>query len=239
MALELGGEVLHRRRIVLRQIGDAESAAEVDDRDLRGLVDAELGDDVAQAGRSPGGRPARIPRRRRSASRCGCAGRPGADGRSANTRRTASIAAPLASDSPNFWSSCAVEMNSWVWASTPTVTRTSTSCTTPAAPAISSRRSISVIESEHDVADAGLDGRGQLVDGFVVAVQRDSLGREVGVQRDGELAAAARRRATGPPRRSSARPRCTGTPWRRSARARRRRTRRRCRGSATGSRPRR
>ena len=44
---------------------------------------------------------------------------------------------------------------------------------------------------EHDVTDAGLDGHGQLVDGLVVAVQRDSLGREAGVQRDGELAAAA------------------------------------------------
>ena len=43
---------------------------------------------------------------------------------------------------------------------------------------------------EHDVADPGLDGRRQLVDGFVVAVQRDPLGREVGVQRDGQFAAA-------------------------------------------------
>ena len=38
-------------------------------------------------------------------------------------------------------------MNSWVCASTPTVTRTSTSCTTPASPAMASSRSISVIES--------------------------------------------------------------------------------------------
>ena len=45
---ELGGQILHRRRIVLRQIGNAQSATEVDGRDLRGLVDAELGDDVAQ-----------------------------------------------------------------------------------------------------------------------------------------------------------------------------------------------
>ena len=41
------------------------------------------------------------------------------------------------------------------------------------------------------MADAGLDRSGQLVDGFVVAVQRDPLGRKVGVQRDGEFAAAA------------------------------------------------
>ena len=45
---QLGGEILHRRRIVLGQIGNAESTAEVDGRDLRGLLDAELGDHVAQ-----------------------------------------------------------------------------------------------------------------------------------------------------------------------------------------------
>ncbi len=33
---------------------------------------------------------------------------------------------PEASEKPNFWSSCAVAMNSWVCASTPVVTRTST-----------------------------------------------------------------------------------------------------------------
>ena len=43
---------------------------------------------------------------------------------------------------------------------------------------------------EHDVTDTGLDGHGQLVDGFIVAVQSDSLGREAGMQGDGELAAA-------------------------------------------------
>lgn len=65
----------------------------------------------------------------------------------AKTRRMASIAIPPASENPNFWSSCAVEMNSWVCASTPTVTRTSTSATTPRSPAITSSRSISIIES--------------------------------------------------------------------------------------------
>ena len=99
----------------------------------------------------------------------------------ANTRRTAAIAAPLASESPNFWSSWAVEMNSWVCASTPTVTRTSTSCTTPAVAG-------DLVETfdlghrvDHHVPDAGLDGGGQLVDGFIVAVQRDSISREVGM----------------------------------------------------------
>ena len=46
----------------------------------------------------------------------------------ASTRRTASAASPPASEKPNFWSSWAVAMNSWVCASTPTVTRTSTRC---------------------------------------------------------------------------------------------------------------
>jgi hypothetical protein len=44
---------------------------------------------------------------------------------------------------------------------------------------------------DHDVADPGLDGGGQLGDRFVVAMQRDPLWREVGVQRDGQFTAAA------------------------------------------------
>ncbi len=40
-----------------------------------------------------------------------------------STRRTASAACPPARAIPNFWSSWAVAMNSWVCASTPTVTR--------------------------------------------------------------------------------------------------------------------
>ena len=92
---------------------------------------------------------------------------------------------------------------------------------------------------EHDVPDAGLDGRGQLVDGFVVAVQRDSLGREVGVQRDGEFAATAdvQRQAllVDPARHLGAQERLGGVVHV----ARRRRRRRRSRGSASGSRPRR
>ena len=51
---------------------------------------------------------------------------------SASTRRTASSAAPDASEKPNFWSSCAVAMNSWVCASTPVVTRTRTRGRAPA-----------------------------------------------------------------------------------------------------------
>ncbi len=42
---------------------------------------------------------------------------------------------------------------------------------------------------DHDVPDAGVHRGGELVDGLVVAVHGDSLGREAGVQRDRELAA--------------------------------------------------
>ncbi len=68
----------------------------------------------------------------------------------ASTRRTASaasLASPAAREKPNFWSSCAVAMNSWVCASTPTVTRTITGTTTPRSRATASSRAISRNES--------------------------------------------------------------------------------------------
>ncbi len=65
----------------------------------------------------------------------------------ASTRRTASAAVPSASPSPNFWSSCAVAMNSCVCASTPTVTRICTRCRVPWRSAASATRSISWNES--------------------------------------------------------------------------------------------
>ena len=63
---------------------------------------------------------------RRSASRCASARPTSSSDGAASTRRTASCTSPSASEKPNFWSSCAVAMNSWVCASTPTVARTST-----------------------------------------------------------------------------------------------------------------
>ncbi len=69
--------------------------------------------------------------------------RPGA----ASTRRTASRASPPASEKPNFWSSCAVAMNSWVCASTPTVVRTSTGWVVPRSVHRRDSRSISASES--------------------------------------------------------------------------------------------
>ena len=65
----------------------------------------------------------------------------------ARTAATARAAEPSRSEKPNFWSSCAVAMNSWVCASTPTVTRTSTRCRTSAAAATALSRSISSNES--------------------------------------------------------------------------------------------
>ncbi len=60
---------------------------------------------------------------------------------------TASIASPPARLKPNFWSSCPVAMNSWVCASTPTVTRTMTRARTPSSRASATTRSISWKES--------------------------------------------------------------------------------------------
>lgn len=64
-----------------------------------------------------------------------------------STRRTASAAWPSASARPNFWSSCAVAMNSWVCASTPTVTRICTRCRLPCFLASAATRAISWKES--------------------------------------------------------------------------------------------
>ncbi len=63
------------------------------------------------------------------------------------TRRTASSAAPEASEKPNFWSSCAVAMNSCVVASTPVVTRTRTFGVTAASSARKASLAISSNES--------------------------------------------------------------------------------------------
>ena len=50
-------------------------------------------------------------------------------------------------EKPNFWSSWAVAMYSWVWASTPAVTRTMTRWVRPSRSATSATRSISWKES--------------------------------------------------------------------------------------------
>ena len=105
------------------------------------------------------------------------------------------------------------------------------------------RDGVEALDLDHrvddDMTDAGLDGRGQLGDRFVVAVQRDPLGREVGMQRDGQLAAGAhvQRQAffVDPARYFAAQEGLSGVVHV----VRRRRMRPRSRGTATGSRLRR
>ena len=110
---------------------------------------------------------------------------------SASTRRTASSAAPEASEKPNFWSSCAVAMNSCVCASTPVVTRTRTRGRDPGRLRVVGKPGDLLEGVDHDVPHAGghrlLDLGGQLV----VAVQRDQRRVDPGRQRDRELAAGA------------------------------------------------
>ena len=109
----------------------------------------------------------------------------------AATARTASRAAPEVSDRPNFWSSWAVAMNSWVCASTPVVTRTSTSATTPAA-AGEVGQPIHLLQGVDDVAAHPCgQPRAQLGAGLVVAVQADPLGGEPGRTGQCQLAAGA------------------------------------------------
>ena len=60
---------------------------------------------------------------------------------------TARHASPLVIEKPNFWSSCAVAMYSWVCASTPAVTRIITLWVFVSSLVICARRSISWKES--------------------------------------------------------------------------------------------
>jgi hypothetical protein len=85
------------------------------------------------------------------------------------------IGIPEATESPNFWSSWAVAMNSWVWASTPTVP----------APARAGRRRPArgigdpddLVEGvQHDPAHAGMHRPLDLGHRLVVSVQQDPLG---------------------------------------------------------------
>ena len=64
-----------------------------------------------------------------------------------STLRTAAIASPEVIEKPNFWSSCAVAMYSWVCASTPAVTRTITLAMASVSLVRATSRSISWNES--------------------------------------------------------------------------------------------
>ena len=154
-----------------------------------------------------GGRRPRSRRCRRSASRCASAGRrSSSDGRRRGSGATASAAAPPASEKPNFWSSWAVAMNSWVCASTPTVTRTSTRGRTPALarrarPAGRSRRT----SRRRSGRRRRRAPRRSSAHRLVVAVQARSAPAGIpAAQRDRQLAAGADVEAAGPPRRRPA-----------------------------------
>ena len=102
-------------------------------------------------------------------------------------RRTASNASPLESEKPNFWSSCAVAMNSCVCASTPTVTRTSTGATT-LEPVGDGCDPLDLVERvDDDPRDPVTQRRLDLVDALVVAVHADEVTGNAGADGDGKL----------------------------------------------------
>ena len=106
-------------------------------------------------------------------------------------RIAATASAASARAMPNFWSSRAVARYSWVCACTPVLTRSRTGCTSPWC----SRRGGDPLDLdqavEHDDADAHLHGTVDLGHRLVVAVEAESLRRDSGGERDGELSPAA------------------------------------------------
>ena len=175
----------------------------------------------SRAARRRGARRPRSRRCRRSASRCGeCRPTSSSDGSVEHPAHRLERPRRSRSEKPNFWSSCAVAMNSWVCASTPTVTRTSTRCRTPAASAACASRAISCRESTTIRPTPAATARASSVDRLVVAVHR--------IRSAGKPAASAT--ASSPPvqtssaepllERSSARPSLDRKPCRRSRRRR-------------------
>ena len=205
----------HRERGVLRGVGDAVAAAEVD----LGAVVAVLVDDPGVQARPGGGPPSRSRRCRRSGCRCGCAARAGRTRRAGPAARVAaSNAWPPARLKPNFWSSWPVAMNSWVCASTPTVTRTMTGATTPSSAATVGDPVDLVERVDDDPPDPVGQRLADLGGGLVVAVEADPLRRGSRPAARPRARRRCTRRGAGPPRRPSARPRCRGTPCPRSRR---------------------
>ena len=218
---QLGGEVLRVGRVVLERVGDPEAAAEVE----LGQLDAQLVADPALEREHPTGRD--LEAGGVEDLRADVAVQPEELGSPSPswTRRTAARASPALMEKPNFWSSWAVAMYSWVCASTPAVTRTMTGATRPSSAVSRSSRSISSKESSTMRPDPGLERGAQLGGRLVVAVEADPGRVGARPQRDRELARRSRRRGPAPPRPPSGRPWCTGTPCRRRRRRRRRRPR--------------
>ena len=181
------GQLLGRGRRVGAGVGDAEAAAEV-----------ELGQGRFRSARrsrraaaASAGRPPRTPRRRRSASRCGSGCRPGRAPGCSWQASSASAAGPPAIENPNFWSSWAVAMYSWVCASTPVVARTSTRGRTPSSSASAPSRAISAKESTMIRPTPAVRRLAELGDALVVAVQADPAQVHPGPLHHRQLAAGA------------------------------------------------
>ena len=196
-------------------------------RSISGRVDAELVGDPGLQRQHPAGGDLEARRSRRSGSRCGSAGRAARGPGRPAIRRTASKASPQVIEKPNFWSSWAVAMYSWVCASTPAVTRTITRAVRPARRRSAASRSISSKESTMiRPTPSSTARRSSRQRSCCCRGSRSGPGRSRPAARR-SARRRSRRRGRGPPRRPSARPSCRGTPCRR----RRRRTPRTRRGS--------
>ena len=183
---QLGGELGGVAGVVLGGVGDAEAAAEVH----LGHLHAELLADPRVQGQHPAGRDLEAGGVEDLAADVAVQAEQAQPG-AASTRRTASKASPEEIEKPNFWSSCAVAMYSWVCASTPAVTRIITPTVRRAAAVTSASRSTSSNESTMTRPTPSSHGPLELAAGLVVAVEADALHREAGPLGDGQLAAGA------------------------------------------------
>ena len=174
----------------MRQIGDAKAATEIHDRHLRRLVDTEFDDDIAQ--------------QTDHAVRGDLEARDVEDLRpdvTVQTDKAQMIGGEHAAHSDHRGPACQrqTELLVFVGGGDELVgVRLDADGDAHQHVLYDSRRGGDLIETfdlrhrvDHHVSDAGLDGRLQLIDRFIVAVQCDSISREIGMQRDGELAAAA------------------------------------------------
>ncbi len=187
---ELVGEFVHRWWIVVGQIRDAKAATEIDGGDLRGLVDAELGDHVAQQADHPVGGDleaadvedlrADVAVQAHQPEVVGGEHPPHRGHRRAVGQRQPELLVFVGGGDELV----GVRFDADGDADQHVLDDAGLA-----------RDGVESLDLDHrihhDVRDAGLDGSGQLGDRFVVAVQRDSLGREVGMQRDRQFAAGA------------------------------------------------
>jgi hypothetical protein len=97
-------------------------------------------------------------------------------------------AAPLLRPNPNFESSCPVRTYSWVWASTPGVTRSSTWGRETLG--VEGVEAVQLVEGvDHDAPTPATPRARSSATRLVVAVEHQPVGRHTGGQRHVELAA--------------------------------------------------